>query len=139
MSRTSTASKEEITVEQWREEGTKLFGPDEMQWRFVCPSCGHIASPKDWKAAGAPENAVAFSCVGRWTGSKTTICQKPGPGDVGCNYAGGGLFGLNPRRVRMSEDKHIDVFAFAEPAPPVEKKAPGKAKKPRKAKPTKQP
>lgn len=49
-------------------EGQRRFGTDPLEWQFVCPSCGHVASVKDWKTAGAPEGAVAFSCVGRYTG-----------------------------------------------------------------------
>ena len=79
-------------LEAWHAEAARLFGDDQLKWRFVCPSCGHVAAVEDWKDAGAPPTAVAFSCVGRWTGSTKTLGQKPGP----CNYAGGGLFGLNP-------------------------------------------
>lgn len=85
-----------MTHEEWYAEGKRLFGEDVMQWRFVCPSCGHIASVQDWKDAGAPEGAVAFSCVGRWMGSEKEIFDKSGGP---CNYAGGGLFGLNPIKV----------------------------------------
>lgn len=51
--------------EAWRDAAVALFGENPMQWRFVCPSCGHVASVQDWKDAGATEGEVAFSCVGR--------------------------------------------------------------------------
>jgi predicted RNA-binding Zn-ribbon protein involved in translation (DUF1610 family) len=98
-----------VTEEEWNAEGVRLFGEDRMGWRFACPSCGHVASVRDWRDAGAPENAVAFSCVGRWTGAKAEIFDKKGP----CNYAGGGLFQLNPTKVTRADGGESSVFAFA--------------------------
>lgn len=96
-----------MMLEQWQAEGARRFGPDPMTWRFVCPSCGYVASVQDYKDAGAPESAVAFSCVGRWLPRCVEMFQKPGP----CNYAGGGLFGLNPVEI---EGREARIFAFAE-------------------------
>ena len=101
-----------MTVDERRAEGTRRFGSDEMHWQFICPSCGHIASVQDWKDAGAEESAVAFSCVGRWLTGAKQIGEKSGP----CNYAGGGLFRLNPMKVVCEGDVVIDVFDFAEPS-----------------------
>jgi len=97
-----------MTRDEWLAEGRRLFGDDVLQWRFVCPSCGHVASVQDWKDAGAPEGAVAFSCVGRYTGAggEKTFAKSGGP----CDYAGGGLIGLNPVEVGGTR-----VFAFATP------------------------
>lgn len=98
-----------VTKTEYMAEGVALFGPDPMGWRFVCPSCGNTACTKDWKDAGAPEGSVAYSCVGRWMpGTTATLGEK----DKGfCNYAGGGLFGLNPVKV-MDGDKEHHVFEF---------------------------
>lgn len=102
-----------FTHEEWKAEAVRRFGEDPMKWRFVCPSCGYVASVEDWKNAGAQEGAVAFSCVGRYMGSKKEIFDKTaGP----CNYAGGGFFKLNPVTVRIGiEVRH--VFDFAPEAP----------------------
>lgn len=96
-----------MTHQEWEAQGTALFGPDQMQWRFKCPSCGHIASVQDWKDAGAPQNTVAFSCVGRWAGARknAAFARSGGP----CDYAGGGLLRLNPQAI----DGRSNVFAFA--------------------------
>lgn len=104
---------------EWRAEGARRFGDDPMQWQFVCPSCGHVATPQAWKDAGAPENTVAFSCVGRWTGAKREAFTAGDKGKSGaCNYAGGGLFRINPVRVcrDAAAGGDIDVFAFADVA-----------------------
>jgi hypothetical protein len=99
------------THEQWIEEAKRRFGDDPMDWRFVCPVCGHVASVRDWKDAGAAEGEVAFSCVGRHIeGSKAAFEQS---GEGPCTYAGGGLFRLNPVEVTR-DGKTNDVFDFAE-------------------------
>lgn len=108
---TVTKQKKAITYADWHAKGLELFGPDEMSWRFVCPCCQHVQTPHDYKNAGAPEGAVAFSCVGRWSGVKReAFGQGPGP----CNYAGGGLFGLNPVSLTMPDGKPRPIFEFAE-------------------------
>jgi hypothetical protein len=97
-----------ITVDEWVKEGNELFGPDRTQWRFVCPSCGHIAMAKDWIEAGSEEGEIAFSCVGRHMKNSADICSDKKP----CNYAGGGLFRLNPVTVIIPDGKSIRLFEF---------------------------
>jgi len=101
----------EMTLDEWRAEGAKRFGPDEFHWRFVCPACGHVASAADWKAAGASSAEVAFSCVGRHLPQARRAFGETGPGP--CDYAGGGLFAINPVAIIGRRDR---VFAFAEAA-----------------------
>lgn len=92
------------TLAEWRAKAAELFGEDWMKWKFVCPVCGHIASVQDWKDAGAPVQSAAFSCVGRWAGASAAVAKAKesavGPNGIRgkgpCNYAGGGLFKLNP-------------------------------------------
>jgi hypothetical protein len=102
-----------MTQEEWEAQGRALFGSDKQKWRFTCPSCGHVASVEEWKVAGAPHGTAAFSCIGRFTGANGdgAFKGKGGP----CNYAGGGLFKLNPIRVITKEGTEHDIFAFAEP------------------------
>lgn len=105
-----------MTHAEWLAEGERRFGPDKRQWRFKCPCCGHVATTLDWINAGASAEAIAFSCVGRWSGAKReafSTTRREGP----CDYAGGGLFRLNPVRVTDEEGKEHDVFAFADPLP----------------------
>ena len=98
-----------MTVTEWRAEAVRRFGPDPMNWRFICPVCQHVASVSDWKNAGATEGEAAFSCVGRRTGGRQAFEEKGvGP----CNYAGGGLFRLNPQPVINEDGKTHHVFAF---------------------------
>ena len=99
-----------LVYDEWHSEGVSLFGPDEMKWRFTCPSCGYVATPEDWKNAGAPSGAVAFSCVGRWRPESTGVIFNKNGGP--CNYAGGGLFGLNPVHILRPDGETHNIFAF---------------------------
>jgi hypothetical protein len=103
---------EPMTLQQWHARARELFGADQKSWRFKCPVCGHEASVADYQAAGAPVGAVAFSCVGRWIEGSREAFGQSGKGP--CNYAGGGLFSLNPQPI---VDLDFAAFAFAEPAP----------------------
>jgi hypothetical protein len=98
-----------ITKDQWEAEGLERFGADKMKWKFVCPCCGHITSVDDWFKAGASEGEIAFSCVGRHVkDAREAFGKGPGP----CNYAGGGLFKLNPVTVVNGDNSHA-MFEFA--------------------------
>lgn len=100
-----------MTKEEWDAEGERRFGDDRLLWRFICPSCGHEAPVSEWRATKAPDSAIAFSCVGRWSkgSDNKTFKRKGGP----CQYAGGGLFRLNPITVIEDGGKEHQVFDFA--------------------------
>lgn len=93
------------TKEAWYADAVRLFGKDVNNWKFVCPSCGHVASVKDWKDAGAEEGAIAVSCVGRYLPKRKEAFEKNGGP---CNYAGYGLIKLNPVDVAG-----VEAFDFA--------------------------
>lgn len=97
--------------DEWRAMAVSLFGENPMDWRFVCPACGHVATVAEWCKHHAPEGAVAFSCVGRWSGAKR---EAFGDGEGPCNYAGGGLICVNPVHVSdPAATKDLFVFQFA--------------------------
>lgn len=103
-----------LTHAEWLAEGARRFGPDPIKWRFVCPSCNHVAAAEDWKAAGASAGAVGFSCLGRFTGDPkkahdNTFMRSGGP----CNYTGGGLFRMNPVTITFEDGSTQTAFDFA--------------------------
>lgn len=51
------------SVEEWKAEATRRFGPDMLKWRFRCPMCGHVASVQDFKDAGAKSPSCAYQGV----------------------------------------------------------------------------
>lgn len=104
-----------MTQKEFGDEMRRRFGDDKMAWRFVCPSCGHVASIKDWLDAGAGEGEVGFSCVGRHKpGARTAFGSK---GEGPCNYAGGGLFAINPLTVKFDDGYEQRFFDIAEADP----------------------
>lgn len=107
-----------LTHAAWLTEAKERFGPDPDLWAFACPSCGHVSTIRDWKNSGAGEGEFAFSCVGRALGAKAELGTKRGP----CNYAGGGLFRLNPVHVVMPDGGTRQTFEFADvpPAPTIQ-------------------
>lgn len=102
------------TLAEWHAEAKRRFGEKSEGWKFVCPSCGSVISVDDYKRTGAPEEAVAFSCVGRYMPQRADAFRY---GQGPCNYAGGGLFRINPVTVvTPTGDEHY-VFDFAEADP----------------------
>jgi len=99
-----------ITYANWVEEAIQKFGENPKMWKFVCPCCQHEAYIQDWIDAGCTENQAAFSCVGRYLKQPVRDAFKKGKGP--CNYAGGGLFRLNPVTVKMPDGKEQQVFEF---------------------------
>ena len=94
--------KKSYTVEEWRAEGTRLFGKDPENWRFKCPSCGNIATGQEFKDAGQDPDSMYCECIGRHVKGK------------GCNWAAYGLFDICNVHVNGAP-----VFEFA----PIEEEA----------------
>src|ERR1700685_345399 len=99
-----------ITHEDWLKEGAKRYGEDRKQWKFKCPLCKTITIVQEWIDAGEPR-MIAFSCIGRTKEKRRDAFAigKKGP----CNYAGGGLFRLNPITIIQKNGESEDVFDFA--------------------------
>jgi len=104
---------EPITLATWLAQGEALFGTEPLDWKFVCPCCGNVQTMREFKVLKVEDVQQAYSsCIGRFDGvhGSVNMGTKPGP----CNYAGFGLFGLNPVAVIHPETgKQVDVFAFA--------------------------
>lgn len=99
------------SIEIWRKKAAELFGPDPRNWAFVCPSCGAVQTVGEMADSKHPQEEWAFSCIGRTTnpGREAFGANKEQP----CNYAGGGLFRMNPVSV---DDGSLSrkVFQFYE-------------------------
>lgn len=105
-------SRTQMTEAEWRAEGARRFGDDQMHWRFKCPACGYVASAADYKAAGLSSRAVAFNCVGRARAdARSAFAKGAGP----CDYTSGGLFNINRLVVVTETGVEISMFEFAEP------------------------
>lgn len=100
-----------IPIKEWHEEARKRYGKNQLDWKFQCPACKHVASIRDYKEVDGLGGA-AFSCIGRWLPEKRGAFEGKGKGP--CNYAGGGLFGLNPIPVKLEDERIENVFDFAD-------------------------
>lgn len=105
------AESRRMTPEAFHAEARARFGDDFARYRFECPSCGHVASVQDWRDAGAPDSAIAFSCIGRWLGADDTHTFRRAGGP--CTYAGGGLIGLTPWTITPADGPPYHIFALA--------------------------
>lgn len=102
-----------ITLADWHAAARERYGQASAGWWFRCPACRVAISVEDWREAGAPEGATAFSCIGRYQdGKPRDAFAAAGAGP--CNYAGGGLFKLNPVVVIAPDGSENDVFDFAD-------------------------
>lgn len=107
-------SEIKLTYEEWVQEGTKRYGPDKKIWKFKCPNCGYIQTYNDFLKEGSSkeeaQGMIGFSCIGRiMKNCKGELGNKKQP----CNYAGGGLFKLNP--IIITENgKEQGYFDFEE-------------------------
>ncbi len=102
-----------ITKQEWLDEGERLFGADMWCWQFVCPSCGHVQSPEDfrqYKDQGATPDDARFNCIGRFNGH-IHVDAFGGPGSGPCNYTSGGLLNISPVRV-TDRDEQMVSFDF---------------------------
>ena len=104
------------TVAEWVARGTELFGGDMLEWKFVCPACGHVQAVKDFlpfKDRGASPDSARFNCVGRYAGAARIAFG--GSGDGPCDYTSGGLFNISPLLITDESGKEHVAFDFAAP------------------------
>ena len=108
--------EKKLSYEEWEKIGTQLYGSDKKEWKFKCPSCGFVQTFNDFLKAGATkedaQGMIGFSCIGRVMEDKGEFLGKKKKGKP-CNYAGGGLFRINPLII-VSEGKEQGYFDFAD-------------------------
>lgn len=67
-------------------EARERFGDDQNAWAFQCPSCGDVATVKDFIDLGAGTFPVGQDCIGRHLGA-----LKMGYTGRGCDWVAYGL------------------------------------------------
>ena len=104
-----------LTRLAWIEAATERYGASALAWRFRCPLCKTATTVSEWRASGAPEGAVGFSCIGRYrTGKPQSAFGTPEIKPDGCDYTGGGFFKLNPVMVVAEDGSEHWMFDFAD-------------------------
>jgi len=107
-----------ISKEEWLAKGKELFGEDMLAWKFVCPGCGHVQTPEEfrqYKDQGATPSSATNECIGRYSRGKSWAFKNPRKTGGPCDYAGYGLLNICPVKVIDAGDKEIYSFAFGEP------------------------
>lgn len=104
-----------IEYEDWVAEARARYNSrDEMS--FVCPICGHVATVADYQEAGAHEEAMGFSCIGRFQESTKRAFSSGSdavkPGEGPCDYTLGGFFSFPATIVIAPDGKEIPVFEW---------------------------
>jgi len=113
-----------LTKEEWEERARIRFG-EVKNWKFICPSCGHIQSVEDMirlkkrlekegkldPKLGILSASSAYSnCIGRWIdGNKGETLDGNSP----CNYSASGLIKLTNYIVINEFGEKVNVFDFA--------------------------
>ena len=102
-----------ISEAEWSSDGERRFGKDRMKWKFICPNCGNIQSPEDFKKykdKGAKPDTAYFNCIGRFMDKcEGTMLNNKSP----CNYTLGGLINFVKTIVISEDGKETHVFEFA--------------------------
>ena len=110
-----TTDKAPTPVKDWLEEGKRLFGPDPMEWRFVCPICGRTYTAREHQAAGSEgPNSAYQECIGRYL--KAGSFNPRAGNKNGCNWCAFGLFGTagKGRLIEAPDGTIVEVFQYAE-------------------------
>lgn len=120
---TTTNEHRRLTQDELIAEATERFGKDPVNWAFLCPSCGDIATGADFSEAltahprkhrsGADviaSDVVGQECIGRTLGAlKKDSGKYTGRG---CDWAAYGLFG-GPWTVTLPDGRTMHAFPLA--------------------------
>lgn len=98
-------------------EATAAFGDDSWKWAFRCPRCDDVATPQDFRDAGADPNRIGQECIGRRTWE---LAQAAGSGSGrplvsrGCDWTAYGLL-RGPWLIQMPNGDTVGSFPLAVP------------------------
>jgi predicted RNA-binding Zn-ribbon protein involved in translation (DUF1610 family) len=99
-----------LTHAEFLAEATERFGEDALNFAFQCPSCGDVASIRDFPSDR--RGRAGQECIGRSLGALEASESYEGRG---CGWAAYGLIS-GPWTVDMGEGVTIPSFPFAEVA-----------------------
>lgn len=96
-----------VLYADWLKKGSRLYGPDMLDWRLKCPACGHVQTVREFKEAGIDEDNAFTCCASRFNlgGSKT------------CKWTTGGLLRIGGVYVIRPDFVPVLAFSFADTEP----------------------
>lgn len=88
-------------------EAEERFGKDWLDWAFTCPSCGDVATFRDFKQTGAGAALCGQHCIGRHLGALNKHSNRPNrkKDRRGCDWTAYGLI-RGPWEVVVPADEH---------------------------------
>jgi hypothetical protein len=108
-----------LTHSEWLKESEKRYPDGNVA--FICPVCKHRQTVSEYRSVNAPDGTIGFSCIGRFLDTCRAAFGGPGAGKERsgpCDYAGGGLFPLNPITIVCKKpdgsEEEIQIFDFAD-------------------------
>ncbi|MCP4050563.1 MAG: hypothetical protein GY730_07660 [bacterium] len=102
------------SMNEFTDEGNRLFGENKRHWEFVCPVCKTVQSANDFLKRGLdPNKYIGYSCIGRFKKNppKAFGNKKIAEGS-GCDFTNGGLFRLGPKIIILENKTERYTFDF---------------------------
>jgi len=104
---------------EWLDKAKRLYGKNAGDWKFKCPVCQTVQTAQDFVRAGLSKEeastSIAQECIGRHLQNKEkAFGEKKRKKGVPCDYAGYGLFKLNPVEIIMDDGTKYNAFDFAD-------------------------
>ena len=92
-----------LSYDDWLERGKALYGPDMLDWKFVCPVCGHVQTLREFADGGVDPDYGVCNCASRFGLGGNENCQWT----TGGALVIGGLYVINRNYIPVL------VFDFA--------------------------
>jgi hypothetical protein len=102
-------------IAEWRAEIQRRTSGSPVDIKLVCPLCGNVSSPREFREKGANPEKAFTNCIGRVIGAKGTL-NSPKPTPQPCDWAAYGLFGTlsSGTELLLEDGTTAWVFSFAE-------------------------
>lgn len=113
----SSYPQRKLTQAELVAEATERFGEDKMAWAFVCPSCGDVATGKDFALQGLAPAWVGQECIGRQLADWRRRGEEAPV--RGCDYAAYGLISGPWEVVVQDQGTPVPRSIWAFPLAPV--------------------
>lgn len=97
-----------MKAHDYMKELKSRFGDNPEDWKFVCPSCGHVQSIGDFLTIGVDSNKAYCECISRYKDIDGKTDKKA------CKYTIAGLFLLDHDTIIGRDYMTINVFKMAE-------------------------
>ncbi|NEA22643.1 VVA0879 family protein [Actinomadura bangladeshensis] len=124
------ADHRKLTQAELVAEARARFGDDPLDWAFECPSCGDVATGRDFREALAEHprknrdgsdtiasDVLGQECIGRTVGALKGPANDTGKGQAkrGCDWCAYGFF-PGPWEIILPDGRTMNGFPLADRA-----------------------